>query len=91
MLCLEYFGKLKGVSSITCERTEYNSSTGTGSYVLTLNEYPLQPYENNLFRHDGNPFFHHFKCNGTLMDYEDSIDPYCEVTIGNSVFYKGVY
>ena len=83
---LDHLSRLKGVSSVICQRISFNASSGTAVYVITFIEYPIKPYENNLFQHDGNPQISFFHCNSTRMDYEDAIEPYCEVSYHNSVF-----
>lgn len=78
-VCTDYMKKLKGVSKVDCLREQVNSTTATGTYLVTFQDFPLMPYENNLFTHDGNPPLTAFRCNSTLMDIEDSVNPYCEV------------
>lgn len=67
------------MADIECFQESYNQSLGTGSYLLTFHSFPIQPYENNHFTHNGNFPLQTFKCNGTLLDSEDAIRPYCEV------------
>ena len=77
--CTNSLRKLRGASKVSCERLEHNSTTATGEYLITFHKYPMTPYENNLFQHDGNPDISLFKCNSTELDVEDAVDPYCVV------------
>ena len=77
--CTRSLSKLKGVAEAQCVRESFLAESGIGSYLLTFVSYPLSPFESNMFSHNGNPPFSSFYCNGTLLDREDSVNPYCEL------------
>jgi len=78
--CTEALKALKSATNVTCELESANAITQTGSYIITLNSYPVNPpYENNFFKHNGNPQLSAFSCNVSNVDPEDAIDPYCVV------------
>jgi hypothetical protein len=41
----------------------YDAVSGAASYVVTLKKFPVLPYENNIFFHEGNPSISDFYCN----------------------------
>jgi len=77
--CNFYFKSLKSASGIDCVRETFNASSGTGSYLLTINSFPILPQENNFFHHNGNPDIANFKCNVSRVDNEFAMSPYCSV------------
>lgn len=78
--CSQVLSKnLKGVTSVNCTREEFNPSRASGVYKVVLEAFPLDPHENNIFVHNGNPPIQSFRCNSTGMDVEDALNPYCEI------------
>ena len=57
--CTSALKGLTSVSDVSCVR-ESTTETGGGSYLITLNNYPLYPAENNLFTHTGTHTEIHF-------------------------------
>jgi hypothetical protein len=53
----------KGVSGVSCNRESVDPDSGAGTYKITILNYPVQPYENNIFNHTGNPPLSSFFCN----------------------------
>ena len=78
--CQAALSKLKSIESITCVQENVNAETQSGSYLITLNSYPLMPFMNNLVFHNGNPPRNLFFCNTSLVDEEDALGPYCRVS-----------
>ena len=57
-----------------------NERSGAGVYDIVFDRYPLQPYENNLFTHDGNPLLKYFKCDTSLIDAEEARGATCDIS-----------
>lgn len=70
---------LKGVKDVLCERQAVDPISGVGMYMITFNEYSIVPYENNLWKHNGNPPLSSFFCNTTFVDPEDADLPTCDI------------
>lgn len=66
--CMRLLGELKSVETATCERESVDVTSGSGSYIIQLDEYPLFPHENNIFNHTGNPHLSAFRCNVTATN-----------------------
>lgn len=77
--CTSALASLKGVAEVKCERETFDATSGSGSYLITLNKFPLVPFENNIFTHDGNPPLEAFFCNSSFIDKEDAASPSCHV------------
>ncbi len=77
--------KMASLGRATCARESFDEETGAGVYVITIDEYPLEPHENNIFRHDGNPPLSAFSCDmtGVLRD-GSSIGAYCHISDVNT-------
>ncbi len=79
-VCTGQFTQLRSASDVNCEREEYDEATGTGEYLITINEYPIMPHENNVFFHSGNPPISAFKCNMTDAHGLGAVGPFCSIT-----------
>jgi len=77
--CTGVMAQLKSVASVRCQRESFQNATRTGSYLITLLSFPLQPYFNNLVSHQGNPPLSLFYCNTTMVDDEEATAPRCFV------------
>ena len=71
---------MKSIRDYKCIREKVNDKTKSGSYLITLNSFPTQPYMNNIIYHNGNPSLDMFYCNMSRVDEEEVIGPYCEIT-----------
>jgi hypothetical protein len=79
--CSKSFTTLKGIGRATCQPEQsFNPEALSYSYLVTINQWSLIPYENNLFFHDGNPDIDEFKCDVDLLDQSVITKPYCEIT-----------
>jgi len=77
--CTKILEQMSSFGQATCER-ESAADDGTGSYVITIDSFPLAPHENNIFSHTGNPPVSAFKCNMTETFNLGAISPYCSIT-----------
>lgn len=75
--CNKKISKLKSIKNAECVQEFTNSSSGIGSYLITILEYPTLPYLNNLYDHEGSPSLENFKCDASSIDDEFAIEPYC--------------
>eukprot|EP01038_Epipyxis_sp_PR26KG_P008919 gene8919-12027_t len=78
--CRNSLLKLKSISDIRCVRETFNEITGVGSYIISLLEYPLMPFMNNIMFHRGDPPRSYFSCNSSFIDEEEATGPYCRVS-----------
>ena len=78
-LCDRSLKDLKSVSQINCKTENIDISTGTGSFIITLESFPLKPYLNNIIYHNGNPPLNLFHCNSSKIDTEDAVSPKCKI------------
>ncbi len=74
---------LKGLKSAdaSCIRQE-STPTGGGTYLITLNNFPLYPAENNMFSHNGNPPSTAFYCNMSKvnnLEVGNALPPTCDI------------
>jgi hypothetical protein len=76
-LCQKTIRGLKSVSDITCVREDFDENSQVGSYLFTLNKYPMAPFMNNLMSHTGNPPLSAFRCNTSLVDKEEAQGALC--------------
>ena len=77
--CTAAFAGMSSVSSVTCGIRRVDQSTGAGAYEVTFHSFPLNPFENNLFSHNGNPALNAFFCNTSKVEPEEAIQPLCVV------------
>ena len=89
--CRSTFIGLKGIDDVECLRENYDQKTGTGSYLINILKYPIQPYENNIFYHNGNPSLSAFYCNTTTLDKDSASFPTCIFTDVNTENLPGMY
>ena len=76
-VCQSAMSQLKSIAEVRCERQALQAATGTGTYLITLQQYPEKPHFNNLVSHKGNPPMSLFYCNTTLVDLEEASSPRC--------------
>lgn len=75
--CTSSLNHLESVTGITCVRDSYNEISKTGNYIITLENFPLVPYFNNVIYHNGNPSLDLFSCNTSSINTDYAIDPFC--------------
>ena len=68
LACTSALLGLKSISSLYCVREFVDAASGSASYVLRLDEFPLIPHENNVFSHSGAPPLNAFECNATKLE-----------------------
>ena len=78
--CREVVEKMGSVSKATCDLDNVDEETGTGTYTVTILEYPKNPYENNLFSHSGNIPSSAITCNTTSVSQASANSPSCVIT-----------
>ena len=71
---------LTSVSSALCKRESFNPNTGTGTYLISLLGFPINPHMNNIIHHNGNPGINLFSCNVSKIDNEEAQQPFCFVS-----------
>ena len=76
--CTQRLRALASLGEASCTRETANED-GTGSYIISIDSFPLMPHENNLFTHQGNPPVSAFKCNMTSTFGLGAVSPYCSV------------
>jgi hypothetical protein len=64
------------VTAVSCKRESIDDTNNGGTYIISLDNFPMIPKENNLFFHSGNPHSSAFKCN-TSMISSDVRGPFC--------------
>jgi hypothetical protein len=75
--CNKKLSKLKSIKHAECIQEFTNSSSGIGSYLISILDYPTFPYLNNLYDHNGSPSLEEFQCDASTIDDEFAIEPYC--------------
>ncbi|KAG5188017.1 hypothetical protein JKP88DRAFT_347960 [Tribonema minus] len=75
--CSKLVTSLPNVASASCERGPINE-WGGATYTISFDAWPTQPFENNLYNHDGNPSLQQFACNMTAI-YDSAWAPWCEL------------
>lgn len=78
-VCVTALKGLKSVASASCFRESFDAEKKTGTYNISLLEYPIKPYMNNIVYHDGNPRSNLFSCNISKVDEEEATGPYCRI------------
>ena len=66
--CTEILKGWKSTETVNCKTENINQESGTGSFLFSIQKYPLKPYMNNIVQHTGNPNVSMFQCNTTLVD-----------------------
>lgn len=77
--CTAAFARMASVSSVSCGIRRVDQNSGAGAYEVTFNSFPVTPYENNIFSHNGNPILNAFFCNTSKVEPEEAIQPLCVV------------
>jgi hypothetical protein len=77
--CQKALMGLQSVADVGCTREDTNAESNVGSYLITLNKFPVMPYFNNLVSHSGDPPKSLFACNMSAVDEEEAVGPYCRV------------
>lgn len=79
--CTTQVSKMKGVTRAICKNERKgDEKTSEYKYTITFLEWSLQPFENNIFFHDGNPSLDAFMCNVKHVNEFMAVNPYCRVT-----------
>jgi hypothetical protein len=76
--CARLVAELPNVESATCERGAIDDHKGA-SYTVSFDAWPLRPWQNNVFSHNGNPSLSSFSCS---MDQVEggSYNPGCFIS-----------
>jgi hypothetical protein len=72
--CETSFNGLANVKEVSCSRTSPTGDQGA-IYTVQFVSFPLQPYENNIYSHEGNPQLINFECDTSLVT--SGTDPSC--------------
>jgi hypothetical protein len=64
--CETSFNQLPNVKRVSCSRTAPTAVQGA-TYTVQFISFPLQPYENNIYSHEGNPQLINFQCDTSLV------------------------
>lgn len=78
--CTESFKNMNSAVNVQCIREKVEPN-GAGTYLITLNDYPLYPTENNFHQHNGNPALSLFYCNASKVNMFEinSLPPTCDI------------
>jgi hypothetical protein len=76
-LCKTALEKLKNVGTVECIQSSI-STHGAATYTIQFKTWPLFPYENNIYAHNGYPLLTQFQCHSDLVSEVDSVS--CSVT-----------
>ena len=66
--CSEILKGWKSTHTVNCKIENINEEFGTGSFVFSIQKYPLIPYMSNIVHHTGSPPISMFQCDTTLVD-----------------------
>ena len=87
--CQQNLQKMNSLSKVSCERETFDPITRTGSYLITLEDFPLKAHWNNVYQHNGNPPRDFFSCNVSKVDPFEAIGVYCTITDVNTEYIPG--
>lgn len=59
--CKESFEGLQNVKEVICTRSAVDANNGA-TYTVIFKAFPLFPYQNNIYKHDGDPLLSSFQC-----------------------------
>ena len=82
--CTARVERLRNVRQALCERTALDEATGAAEYVIKFLRWPVRPWENNLYAHDGNPPLSSFSCDTGGIGAEGVHGAECRVADGNA-------
>lgn len=68
---------MPNIENADCVREMSDLETGSGSYLITLTKFPIKPYENNLYFHNGNPSINAFRCNTSMVESDQAV--FCSI------------
>lgn len=79
--CTKAIKRMKGIKDAVC----VNELKGDGEasewrYTISFLEWTMEPYENNIFFHEGNPPLDHFGCSVDRVNEFVAINPYCRLS-----------
>lgn len=77
--CSNAFSSLRGVERADCIFESVDSADGSGSFVVQFMSWSLEPFENNLFNHSGNPPLSAFSCSPAESALVNDAEPSCSV------------
>jgi hypothetical protein len=75
--CETYIESLANIKQVSCTRGAIDSHYGT-TYTIVIKSFPLFPYENNVYKHDGNPSISSFQCDTEKVDSGSGVT--CDLT-----------
>jgi hypothetical protein len=64
--CEIAFAALPNVEEVSCSRSTPTADQGA-TYMIQFLSFPLKPYENNIYNHNGNPPLSSFQCDTSLV------------------------
>jgi hypothetical protein len=70
---------LPNIDSASCTRGAVDPITYSTEYTIQVQEFPLFPYENNIYFHEGNPSIDSYQCETTYLTGGTS--PTCEIEV----------
>lgn len=71
--CEEAFEALPNLHNVECS-VEYSKHNGGFTLLVELAEFPMLPYQNNVYAHDGNPPLSSFQCDTSEVVSRDSVE-----------------
>ena len=76
--CKLSFESLSNVQSVTCTRGHVHHSNAS-SYTIQFTSFPIFPYENNVYFHNGNPPLSSFSCDTSMVSQNAAHAVTCSV------------
>jgi hypothetical protein len=80
--CQAAVESLPNIESASCTRGAVDSVTYSTEYTIQVQEFPLFPYENNIYFHDGNPSADSYQCETTHLTGGTSAT--CEIEVSST-------
>jgi EGF-like domain len=75
--CKAAFESLPNIGMVTCSRsTKFNQYSGS-VYAIQFRQFPVLPYENNVYMNDGNPNLINFQCDTRFVT--GAVNPTCVI------------
>lgn len=90
--CANAFSKLPNIKSVTCSQSIQTEWGGGATYYVNFTSFPIIPYENNLWSHNGVPDIDSFYCDTSQVNvttnraYSNSVKEWpvtCAVSVKN--------
>ena len=71
-VCKSYLEELPNIGTVKCSRNKPDARGGA-TWDIQLLKFPVVPYENNLFYHNGTPPLSSFNCDTSLITSGTSV------------------